>query len=1338
MPRRLPYVALAVVLVVGLAAPALAGYQFPFPSHGGSPYDYTQLHITNGDCPPTAGSDLPATFDCKGSFKETNYAARPGEHDYDPNVANNPQELFGVKGPGTNKAWEVTTGRPDTVVSVLDSGILWGETDTVALVDKFYLNRGELPRPCTGAPCSTTIGGTLQDYDVNGDGVFNVVDYANDPRVHDFADDANDWVDPQDLIRIFSDGVDQDGNGYTDDISGWDFFEHDNDAEDDVQYGHGTGEAKDSGSDVGINLTQCPNCMIMPLRVGDSFVADINRFAEAVVYATDNGVSVVQEALGTLNHSGLAQKAVDYAYRRGVLVVASEADEEAGHHNYPAALTHTMVVNSVTNDVSGAPEEIPQTYLAFNNCTNFGGYTWVSIESTSCSSDATGQSSGQAGLLYSAARNAVDQGIITNASDGAGRPLSAEEAKQLFRVAANDIDFSDPATCNPPTPPPCGQANNFEVAGPVVPDSQRFVTTGGWDQITGWGRPSIDRAVHLVMQGRIPPEADISSPRWWESLPTSGSVDVVGRVAAPRAPGYSYRVEWAPGVQPPPYPFQDDWHVAASGNGTSPTEGTLATIDLGQVRAAIDADPPPYSAPPFTDPTSQDHPEKDAFRVRVIVCAGASGCPASSLDPALLTSPDIGIEQRQYFSYQDPTTLAHFPKYLDADGASGPAFEDITGDGVDELIVGDGNGFVHAYRADGSEAPGWPVHTDPIPLPKTGRNGFTRHLVPSTVYSPLLLGSPLVADLNGDGRPEVAVGALDGKLYVWSWKGARRKGFPVTPNPSYSIEPGCQTGAVPFCDDFTQGHDVRDPNNKVQFGFTAMPSAGDLDPAHPGLELVAGALDTHVYAFHADGTPVAGWPVMVGDPTKIASVDQVTHEKTYIDGVGTPADETVGGKIITTPTLGDIDGDGKLDVVVNVNEQYGNETPNWSARDPSIVALTQGLEAAGALNTGNVRIYALYGDGTLHAAHDGSDATPNPDDQAYRHGWPAKIGDLDIELLPDVGEGSNGSPVLADVDGDGKLEIATASIASPPYLLRFDGSSFYGSDQDGHAITMSSDQHEFKGSATDGPSVASIGGGAFGSIAGDGGPLSFAMGSTGIKRLLDVALDEQQLGPEDHVSSWNATTGTFDPGFPSVMNDLMFFNTPALADVSGDGMADVLQSSAVYDLRAYSLGGTVPAGWPKFTGGWSVMTPAVGDLNGDGKLDVALGSRDGWLFVWSTDGAACQTTEWPKYQHDLWNTGAYGTDARRPAVLRDVQVSRDGDTITVSWIAPGDDGVCGKADHYIVRVGRHRTAGPPPPAPAGTRQSMTISDPKAHVHRIRLQAVDEVGNKGFPVKVRVP
>ena len=114
---------------------------------------------------------------------------------------------------------------------------------------------------------------------------------------------------PQDLIIAFSNGNDGDSNGFVDDIAGWDFLDNDNDAYDDVQYGHGTGEAQGSTSEAnnGNNAGSCPNCMFMPMRVGDSFVADVNNFAQAVLYGVDNGVA---------RDPGGARRAQQHAARR--------------------------------------------------------------------------------------------------------------------------------------------------------------------------------------------------------------------------------------------------------------------------------------------------------------------------------------------------------------------------------------------------------------------------------------------------------------------------------------------------------------------------------------------------------------------------------------------------------------------------------------------------------------------------------------------------------------------------------------------------------------------------------------------------------------------------------------------------------------------------------------------------------------------------------------------------------------------------------------------------------------------------------------------------------------
>src|SRR5262245_33165638 len=255
-----------------------------------------------------------------------------------------PQET--ASGMSIDLAWRLTIGDPQVRIVVTDSGIKWDSDD---IIEKAYLSTGELmnhkPTQADGSACGGT--GELAGFDCNGDGVLSVSDYKDTAALqpdasmgHPKGDKNNNGrLDAGDLILNFSDGIDDDMNGYVDDISGWDFMKNDNDPYDDTRYGHGSGEARDSSAQTnngagGAGVS--PLCRFIPTRVGDSFITDVNGFAKAVVYATDNGASIVQCALGTINMNNFTQSALDYAYSKGVLVVTSMADENARHHNMPA------------------------------------------------------------------------------------------------------------------------------------------------------------------------------------------------------------------------------------------------------------------------------------------------------------------------------------------------------------------------------------------------------------------------------------------------------------------------------------------------------------------------------------------------------------------------------------------------------------------------------------------------------------------------------------------------------------------------------------------------------------------------------------------------------------------------------------------------------------------------------------------------------------------------------------------------------------------------------------------------------------------------------------------
>ena len=119
------------------------------------------------------------------------------------------EAALGSIGFSLDRAWQRTIGRDDVVIAVLDSGIRWHYAD---LTEKLYLNAGELPRPEGLHSARRERGRDLHRFRLHG----------RRTRVGDR--NANGRLDPQDLILAFSDCRDDDGNGYTDDISGYDFF----------------------------------------------------------------------------------------------------------------------------------------------------------------------------------------------------------------------------------------------------------------------------------------------------------------------------------------------------------------------------------------------------------------------------------------------------------------------------------------------------------------------------------------------------------------------------------------------------------------------------------------------------------------------------------------------------------------------------------------------------------------------------------------------------------------------------------------------------------------------------------------------------------------------------------------------------------------------------------------------------------------------------------------------------------------------------------------------------------------------------------------------------------
>jgi len=121
----------------------------------------------------------------------------------------------------------------------------------------------------------------------------------------------------------------------------------------------------------------------------------------------------------------------------------------------------------------------------------------------------------------------------------------------------------------------------------------------------------------------------------------------------------------------------------------------------------------------------------------------------------------------------DGEALANFPTELPRDSDSSPALVDFDGDGETWIVFGDDSGHLHVVGTNGRERAGFPVRTlgavsGPTPTP---------HPPGGNIHS--IEASPAVADLDGDGRPEIAVGSWDGRMYVLDHTGTSLPGWPI-------------------------------------------------------------------------------------------------------------------------------------------------------------------------------------------------------------------------------------------------------------------------------------------------------------------------------------------------------------------------------------------------------------------------------------------------------------------------------------------------------------------------------------------------------------------------------
>jgi subtilisin family serine protease len=228
-------------------------------------------------------------------YAQPNYIYRPCRTPNDPDFA----DQYAHRLIQMEDAWDICTGSRDVAVAVIGTGVDVNHPD---LKDNIWVNKAEVP------------GNKLDD----------------------------------------------DGNGFIDDVHGWNFGDSNNQVSpgEDVYGDYLNHETQVAGviAAVGNNGKGVSGvnwqCSIMVLRLGDEYHSD--EVAAALDYAAANGARVVNMSFGgdIFGPEGdkVVNTAIDNAYQKGVLLVASAGNSDSSRLHYPAAYFNVMAVASTNGE----------------------------------------------------------------------------------------------------------------------------------------------------------------------------------------------------------------------------------------------------------------------------------------------------------------------------------------------------------------------------------------------------------------------------------------------------------------------------------------------------------------------------------------------------------------------------------------------------------------------------------------------------------------------------------------------------------------------------------------------------------------------------------------------------------------------------------------------------------------------------------------------------------------------------------------------------------------------------------------------------------------------------
>ena len=883
---------------------------------------------------------------------------------------------------------------------------------------------------------------------------------------------ANIWVNND----IPGNGLDDDGNGFIDDVNGFDFVSRDGDPFDDHSHGtHVAGIIGATGNNrVGITGV-CWEVTLMAIKAFDETGnATTSDTIEAIHYAVANGAQIINASWGQDDSSHALEEAVAAAIKAGVLFIAAAGNENTDARVYPAAFDHVVSV-AATDRKDQRPRF--SNYGARVDLAAPGEFIFSTMpdsryEYFSGTSMAAPHVTGVAALILAnhpefsnrdvanILRNAVDP-IKTDKPLGSGR-LNARKAL-VVDAPLPFVQLDLPASLRGITPLR-GSASGTNLAGYTL-EYASVAAPSKWTKLTAAASPptggvlldrfataELDEGLYTFRITATNTTGQVSSERAAVSIsnvhidfPLPNDVLRAGDALEIRGSCFgnhrNYRIEYGKGPEP------TIWSAAgirlAADGSQDVLDGLLATWDTSaaeadqfytlRLSATTDSKP---AGEHFIRNVYLDSRLKRGWPQYIPIAGGLV-----TNDWKQITVADLDGNGRQTLLLVDPGNIEGKIGRLLAYNADGtlrwtrdlatgepywdvPVVGDIDGDGQLEIFVDVGKSKqLFAFRSDGTPLGGqWPVKLEAGGLGKT------------------------IADVNGDGVDDLigySQGTVDraGKemrqLIVLDGQGRTivkweietcdaeidaGRIFPAVAN--LDGEPGMEIVVPQGCHSLAAFSLAKLSGPlwvaPVDGQIVSSVVIGDLDRDGTP-EIVVGTYDGRIkgasgalYVFDRTGKAFPGWPVLQGE------------------------------SFTSPPALGDLDGDGSLEICVlgrstellHVMKHWGFEIEGWPVGPMSSSSVLTS-PVIGDLDGDGEPDVAIASPGYLYLAF-------TVGDMSYIGGVSAwNVSGRPIRLNPKrpalVMEGSGGAwhkaatLTLADIDYDGKLDLVATTVLDRAY-----------------------------------------------------------------------------------------------------------------------------------------------------------------------------------------------------------------------------------------------------------------------------------------------------------------